>query len=755
MTTVNPPYLDPALPVHQRVSDLLGRMTPAEKVGQMTQLPVFSDPDPVLDAVPVGSILHTDHDLIDHCITRALDTRLGIPLLVADDCIHGHSFWHGATIFPSQLAQACTWLPDLVRDAARATAREVAATGIGWTFSPVLCIARDTRWGRVDETFGEDPWLIGELGSAMTAGYQSNRLDDPETVMATAKHFLAYSQTQGGRDASEADVTPRGIRSWFAPPFERAARDGIATFMLGYQAIDGVPITINEPLIRGLLKDEWGFDGLLVTDWDNVGRMVWEQKIFADYPEACAAAINAGIDIAMSTPQFFQGTLDALDAGLVTIERIDEAVARILSLKFRMGLFENPRRPDLERQRAVIASPAHQELNLDAARASLVLLANDGVLPLITDDGPAPAAPRRIALVGPSCDDRDAQIGDWARASGQGMKFLGHPGDVTTVAGGLAKLLPESWQLSVDPACTITTTAPDPDGAFFPDGQPRPAITVPAPADPAALDRAVKAAADADVAVAVVGDNVRLTGEGRSTATLELIGPQKELLERVIATGTPTVVIVVSSKPLVLPGCVDDAAALVQSFNPGLRGGQAIAELLLGLIDPVGRLPISMPRHAGQLPVHYNTVRGTHGARYADLPFEPFRAFGEGLAYTRFHYEDAALEADQIGADDVVVATVSIVNDGDRPLTETVQAYVRHPVTPVTWADKELKGFTQVQVPPHSSATARVEVPVADCSIVDAAGHRVVPAGPCELLIGHSSIDADLTGLPFTIADRA
>ncbi|MEE8867845.1 MAG: glycoside hydrolase family 3 N-terminal domain-containing protein [Acidipropionibacterium acidipropionici] len=751
MTTVNPPYLDPALPVHQRVSDLLGRMTPAEKVGQMTQLPVFSDPDPVLDAVPVGSILHTDHDLIDHCISRALDTRLGIPLLVADDCIHGHSFWYGATIFPTQLAQACAWNPALVRDAARATAREVAATGIAWTFSPVLCIARDTRWGRVDETFGEDPWLIGELGSAMTAGYQGGHLDDPDTVMATAKHFLAYSQTQGARDASEADMTPRGIRSWFAPPFERAARDGVATFMLGYQAIDGVPITINTPLIRGMLKQEWGFDGLLVTDWDNVGRMVWEQKIFADYPEACAAAINAGIDIAMSTPQFFQGTLDALDAGLVTMAPIDEAVRGILSLKFRMGLFENPRRPDAERQREVIACQAHQDLNLDAARASLVLLANDGVLPL-------PAAgteSRRIALVGPSCDDPDAQIGDWARASGQGMKFLGHPGDVTTVAGGLAKLLPEGWQLSVDPACTITTTAPDPAGEFFPDGQPRPAITVPAPADPAALDRAVKAAADADVAVAVVGDNVRLTGEGRSTATLELIGPQKELLERVIATGTPTVVIVVSSKPLVLPGCADDAAALIQAFNPGLRGGQAIAELLLGLTEPVGRLPISMPRHAGQLPVHYNMVRGTHGARYADLPFEPFRAFGEGLAYTRFHYEDAALEADQIGADDVVVATVSIVNDGDRPLTETVQAYVRHPVTPVTWADKELKGFTQVQVPPHSSATARVEVPVADCSIVDAAGHRVVPAGPCELLIGHSSIDADLTGLPFTIADRA
>lgn len=740
------PYQRPGLPIDQRVADLMQRMTPAEKVGQMTQLPVLSDPDPILDAVPVGSILHTDHDLIDHCIDRARDTRLGIPLLIADDCIHGHSFWHGATIFPTQLAQACTWNTGLVGRAARATAREVAATGIDWTFSPVLCIARDTRWGRVDETFGEDPWLIGEMGEAMAVGYQGRGLDDPEAVLACAKHFLAYSQTQGGRDASEADMTMRGIRSWFAPPFEQAARAGVSTFMMGYQAIDGVPITINEPLVRGLLKGEWGFDGLLVTDWDNVGRMVWEQKIFATHAEAAAAAINAGIDISMSTRQFFQGALDALDAGLITMEPIDEAVRRILTVKFRMGLFENPRRPDKARQREVIACPAHRSLNLEAARQSLVLLADDGLLPL---DASGPA--KRVALVGPNCDDPDAQLGDWARNSGQGMKFTGHPGDVQTVAGGLAQMLPAGWELTTERGCAITASAPDPAGRFFPDGQPRPAITVPAPADPEALDRAVAAAAEADVAVFVAGDNVALTGEGRSTATLELVGPQTELMERVIATGTPTVVVVISSKPLVLPDCVGRASALIQAFNPGLAGGRAVAELLLGLIEPVGRLPISMPRHAGQLPVHYNLVRGTHGSRYADLPFEPAHAFGQGLAYTRFHYEDHVLEAAVVGRGQTVRARVRVVNDGDRPLTETVQAYVRHPVTPVTWADKELKGFTRVQVAPHSSATATVEVPVADCTIVDAAGRRVVPAGDCELLVGHSSIDADLVALPFVV----
>lgn len=747
------PYQQPELSVDERVADLMKRMTVEEKVGQMTQLPVFSDPDPVMDSVPVGSILHCDHDLIDHCISKALNTRLGIPIIVADDCIHGHSFWDGATIFPTQLAQACTWDPSLIGDAARATAVEVAATGIHWTFSPVLCIARDTRWGRVDETFGEDPWLIGEMGAAMAAGYQGSGPSDTSAVLACAKHFLAYSQTQGGRDASECDLPPRSIRSWFSPPFERAAHAGISTFMLGYQAIDGVPITINRPLIHDLLKQEWGFDGLLVTDWDNVGRMVWEQNIFSSYPQAAAAAIEAGVDMAMATNQFFGATLEALDSGLVTMDPIDEAVRRILTVKFSMGLFENPRRPDRNRQQAVIASPEHRDLNLEVARRSLVLLSNDGLLPLTPSA--SKDAPFRISLVGPNCDDRDAQLGDWARNSGQGMRFTGHPGDVETVAEGLHSLLPDQWELSVHPACRITTSAPDPEGPYFADGQPRPPITAPAPEDPAAMRKALNAVRSADVAVIVVGDNTTLTGEGRSTATLDLVGPQRRLLEDTIASGTPTVVVVISSKPLVLPRCVENANALIQAFNPGLRGGRAIAELLLGLIEPTGRLPISMPRHAGQIPVHYNLVRGTHGTRYADLPFTPFMAFGEGCAYTTFHYEDAVLDSQQVQLGDHVAVTVTVVNDGDRPLTETVQVYVRHPVTPVTWADKELKGFRQVVVEPRERATCRIEIPVNRCSIVDAAGRRVVPTGPCELLVGHSSIDEDLTRLPFTIADRA
>src|SRR4051794_18125413 len=389
-------------------------MTLPEKIGQMLQLDSRGDLKEVVTGKLAGSILHTSPKRLLEAFDLVAKTRLGIPLLIAEDCIHGHSFWPGATIFPTQLAMASTWDAALVERAARVTALEVAATGIHWTFSPVLCIARDLRWGRVDETFGEDPYLIGELGAAMVRGYQGGGLNDPTAILATAKHFAGYSETQGGRDASEADISPRKLRSWFLPPFERAAQEGCHIFMIGYQSMDGVPITANKWLLNDVLKEEWGFAGTLVTDWDNVGRMVWEQKVAADYAEAAAMAVRAGNDVMMTTPGFFEGAQEAIARGILTEQEIDAAVRRILRLKFELGLFENPRAPDPERQREVIGIPEHAELNLEVARKSLVLLRNDGALPI------DPAAKfRRIAVIGPNADDPSTQLGDWAGNSGQ------------------------------------------------------------------------------------------------------------------------------------------------------------------------------------------------------------------------------------------------------------------------------------------------------------------------------------------------
>ncbi|MBW3705598.1 beta-glucosidase [Streptomyces griseus] len=759
---LKPPYLDPALPVAERVADLLGRMTLPEKVGQMLQLNAKEGVRHLVEDLHAGSILHASPERVSQAAELTARTRLRIPLLVAEDCIHGHSFWEGATIYPTQLGMAATWDPELVERIARATAVEVAATGVHWTFSPVLCITRDLRWGRVSETFGEDPFLIGELASAMVRGYQGEGLDDPTAILACAKHFAGYSETQGGRDASEADISRRKLRSWFLPPAERVAKEGCRTFMLGYQSMDGVPITVNNWLLNEVLRGEWGYTGTLVTDWDNVGRMVWEQKVYADYAQASAAAVRAGNDMVMTTSNFFAGAQEAVAQGALTEAEIDAAVRRILTLKFELGLFEDPRHPDAARQAEVIGSGAHAALNLEAARRSLVLLTNDGTLPfaggLVADDAGrgrplASGSPRTVAVVGPNADDAQTQLGDWAGSSGQADWLPeGQPrGMIRTVLDGFRDHVPADWTVAYAPGARILDVGPDPEGAFFPDGQPRPEVVVPAAPDSRLIAEAVAAAEAADHVVAVVGDRIELIGEGKSTATLELVGDQVALLDALAATGKPFAVVVISSKPLVLPPSALDAAAIVYAANPGMLGGRAVAELLLGLIEPTGRLPLSFARHAGQQPTYYNQVRGQHGSRYADLTQRPAFAFGEGLGYTTVDYTDLEVLTSVVDESETVRARVTVANTGARPALETVQVYVSDTVTSVTWAEKELKAYRQVALAPGESREILVELPAADCTLVDAEGRRVVEPGRFELMVGPSSRDEALLRGEFTV----
>ncbi|KQQ52351.1 glycoside hydrolase family 3 N-terminal domain-containing protein [Plantibacter sp. Leaf314] len=766
MKTETARYLDASLPIAARVDDLVGRMTVREKVGQMMQLDARDDIEAHVLETQVGSILHASPERLAtaHALTRR--TRLQIPLIVGEDCIHGHSFHLGATIFPTQLAMAASWDTGLLERVARATAVEVAATGVHWTFSPVLCIARDLRWGRVGETFGEDPFLIGELASAMVRGYQGDGLTDPTAILATAKHFAGYSETQGGRDASEADISPRKLRSWFLPPFERVAREGCASFMLGYQSIDGVPITVNEWLLNDVLRDEWGYEGTLITDWDNVGRMVWEQHVSPDHVHASAAAVRAGNDMVMNTPGFFDGALEALDRGMLEESDLDRAVRRILTLKFALGLFEHPRHPDPAEQLAVIGSPAHTELNLETARRSLVLLRNEGVLPInggyradeagrAIADAETEAGPVRIAVVGPLADDAQMQLGDWAGNSGQaGWLPDGQPRElITTVLDGLRAATPAGSTVTTAFGADILTLSPDPTGATFPDGQPRPPLVTPAEPDAALIAEAVAQAEQADVVVAVVGDRIELVGEGRSTATLELVGGQIALLDALAATGKPLVVVLLASKPLVLPPSALAADAIVWAASPGMQGGRAIAELLLGLIEPTGRLPISFARHAGQQPTYYNQIRGQHGDRYADLTQDPAFAFGDGLSYSTVEYGEPRLDRIVHTRTDTVRAEIEVRNTGTRPVLETVQVYVSDLVTSVSWADQELKTFRQVSVEPGETAVITIELPVAECTIVDARGRRVVEAGEFELRVGGSSRAEALRSVRFTVED--
>ena len=773
--TANLPYKNPELPTEERIADLLGRMTLEEKVGQMMQLDARSgDLDDLIVNKHVGSILHTSpSDLPKAVETVNTKTRLGIPLVIGDDCIHGYSFWPGATIFPEQLGMATTWDSEKVQAAGRATAEEVSTTGVHWTFSPVLCIARDTRWGRVGETFGEDPYLIGEMASSIVKGYQGGaKAGEPlakDAILACAKHFAGYSETQGGRDASEADLSHRKLESWFLPPFERVAKEGCGTFMLGYESIEGVPVTFNKWLLSDKLRGAWNYQGTLITDWDNVGRSVWEQKVKPDYVQAAADAVKSGNDLVMTTPKFYEGAIEAVKTGLLDESLIDAAVARILALKFRLGLFEDPRLPDQERINAVIGSEEHQQLNLEVAREAVALLKNNGSLPFNA------AGAKRIAVVGPLADDAQTQLGDWAGSSGQ-INWMpdGHPREmITTVLDGFKQLAPKGCEVVYSRGANIVDLVPDPEGEFYPDGQPRPKIGVSAKLDRALLDEAVENARQSDLIVAVVGDVIQAIGEGCSTATLELLGGQNALIDALSnvarETGKPFVVVLVSSKPQVLPASVigtngvivdetpaEGTSALLWAPSPGMKGGQAIAEIILGETEPSGRLPITFPRHAGQLPVYYNQIRGQHGNRYADLTQDPAFAFGEGLSYTTFEYGEPTVtnvpESGAFGETDTVHAEITLTNTGDRKGTEVVQLYIGDIVTSYSWTDRELKAFQRVELEPGESKTVAFDIPVSNCTIVDSEANRIVEPGEFEVLIGHSSRREHLKRTTFTVA---
>jgi beta-glucosidase len=658
---------------------------------------------------------------VNRAIDLSANTRLGIPVLIGEDCIHGHSFWKGATIFPTQLALSCSWNPDLLEDVARVTAREARPTGIHWTFSPVLCLTRDLRWGRVDETFGEDPYLIGELGAAMIRGYQGSGLDDPEGLLATAKHYAGYSETQGGRDASEADITPRKLRSYFFPPFEKAARSGCMTFMTGYQSMEGVPSTANKWLLTDVLKNEWGFEGIVVTDWDNVGRMHWEQKICATMKDAAALAVQSGNDLMMQTPTFYEGALEAVAAGMVTEEEIEAPCRRILALKFRMGLFENPRRADFDRAAEVVATAEHRAINLNAVRQSLVLLRNTGILPLQDN------ALRRIAVIGPNADNDLDQLGDWSLGSSQHSEEMGkHPRECTvTVLDGIRARAPQGCEVVYAKGAAVMTAETD------------------------GIAEAVEVAQSADVTVVVVGDQIPLVGEFLSTATLELQGGQLSLLEALAKTGKPLIVVLINSKPLVLPPTVQNAVAIIEAFNPGMQGGQAIAELIFGDLNPSGKLTASFPYHVGQQPIYYSQVRGQHGNRYADLTQEPLFPFGHGLSYTTYEYSNLRvhtpeLHTPELRTGDAARVEVEVANTGSRAGDEIVQVYVGDEVTSATWVQMELKAFERIHLEAGESKTVSFSLPSEAFSMVNAAGQRVIEPGSFKVWVGSSSRKADL-----------
>jgi len=703
-------YKDPGRGVDERVADLLGRMTLEEKVGQMCQVNgTKPDADEWIEKRHIGSFLHVIGEPAVRLQKLAEKTRLGIPLVFGIDAIHGHALWKDATVFPTQLGMSSSWNPALLEKVGRITAKEMAVTGMHWTFSPVFCVARDLRWGRIDETFGEDPYLIGELGSALVRGYQGRDLGAADSVLACAKHYAAYSETEGGRDATEAFVSERRMRATFLPAFEAAAKAGCATYMTAYQAIDGTPCAANGRLLRDVLRGEWGFEGFVVTDWNDVGHMVKPQFTCAAVKDAAKLAIEAGNDMMMSTPDFYDAAVSLVKDGAVDVKLVDDAARRILRMKFALGLFDAKRYPRTERAAEIMACADHRAAALEAAYEGIVLLKNRRkTLPL-------KKAVRRIAVIGPNADDVEAQLGDWVSHSKESPRT-----NVVTILEGIRERAGEKRKVSYARGCDVIDAGKD------------------------GIARAARLARGADVAIVVVGDTRALTGEGRDRANLDLSGGQQALVEALKKTGTTLVVILVNSKPLSIPWLAENADAILEAWNPGMEGGTAVAAILFGDRAPSGKLTISFPFHVGQQPVYYNQLPGWHAPKYVDMPATPVFAFGYGLSYTAFSYSNLEVKKTKLWRGEPLRVEVAVENTGRVAATEIVQLYTRDLVSSVTTPVKELKAFARVELAAGERKTVALEVPYDRLALIDRDARRVVEPGEFEVAVGGSSRDEDL-----------
>jgi beta-glucosidase len=721
-------YRNPELSPKERALDLLSRMTIEEKVGQMMQVS-FSrvthlEAEEWVTKRFAGSYLHVLGDDAKHLQNLTRTTRLEVPLIFGIDAIHGHALKNGATIFPSQLAMSCSWNTELIELAGRVTAKEVAADGLHWTFSPVLCIGRDLRWGRINETFGEDSYLIGILASAIIKGYQGKNLNDDDSILACAKHYIAYGESTGGRDSYDTSISYRKLREVFLPPFKKAVEAGCATFMAGYQPVDGVPVSANEKLLREILKGEFKFNGFVVTDWNNTGSLVTMQGIARDINEAAAKAVEAGNDMIMNTPGFYDAAVKLVRERVISEALIDEAVKRILYIKFAMGLFENKKKIDTKAGASVFACEEHLEVNLKLTRESIVLLENRGnTLPLSRGI-------KKIAVIGPNADDIKAQFGDWT--------FFSHPEPnptsipkipYHTMYTGIKELAEQKGiEVYYHRGCDILDY------------------------NNQEIDSAVSEASKADAVIAVIGDSLDQNGEDKDRANLDLSGAQLKLLEELKSLGKPLIVVLVNGKPLSIPWVAENSDALLETFNSGMLGGKALAEIIFGEVNPSGKLSISFPYHTGQLPVYYNQLPGWHwNSKYMDMPKEPLYSFGYGLSYTNFEYSNLRLSNSICTKDDTIVVSVDVTNTGEYDGKEVVQLYVNDVVSSIVTPIKELKGFAKVEI--KIGETKRVELPlkISELAIVRPDESYVVEPGEFQVMVGPDSRDTSLLKTTLTV----
>ena len=704
--------------IERRVDQLLSRMTLAEKIGQMNQVSAGGEVANYADALrkgQIGSILNEVDPVKVNEFQRICveESRLGIPLLVGRDVIHG---FH--TVFPIPLGLASTFDPALVEAGARVASVEATGQGVRWTFSPMLDIARDPRWGRIAEGSGEDTWLDARMAEAMVRGYQGD-LSDATSMAACIKHFAGYGAAEGGRDYNSTFLTERQLRNVYLPPFEAAVKAGALTLMTSFNDNDGVPSTGNVFLVKDVLRGEWGFDGLVVTDWNSMGEMI-NHGFGTDRKDVARKALEAGVDMDMMTYGFLSHLEELVHSGAVKESAIDQAVRNILRVKILLGLFENPY-VDVEAGKAVQYAPEHLAAAQKTAEESAILLKNDGVLPLKAD------AVRNILVTGPMADAPHEQLGTWA-FDGQSthtvtpLKALQErfPGKVTYVQG-----LKNSRSRRER------------------------------------FDDVVAAARRADVVLVFLGEEAILSGEAHSLADLNLKGAQSGLLAALKATGKPVVATVMAGRPLTIERDLPNCGALLYAFHPGTMGGPALVNLLFGDVNPSGKTPITFLRTVGQAPLYYShnmTGRPYNGetllddipeeagqtslgntSYYLDYGAYPLFPFGYGLSYTTFAYSGIALDREAYGAEDTVQVSFTLANTGACAGTEVVQIYVRDLVGSITRPVKELKHFERVALEPGESRTLTVGIPVSDLAFVGLDGVKKVEPGEFQLWVAGDS----------------
>lgn len=743
-----PVYLDKKQPVEKRISDLMRRMTLEEKVGQMSQyvgLEHMKKAEKEMTAEEmkqshasgfypglhssevaemtkkglIGSFLHViTHQETNYLQSLALQSRLKIPVLIGIDAIHGNGLYKGATIYPTPIGQAATFEDALIEKASRETALEMRSSGMHWAFTPNVEVARDARWGRVGETFGEDPYLVGRMGAATVRGLQTNNINGNDKVIACAKHFIGGSQPINGINGAPADFSERTLWEVFMPPFKDCLDENVFTFMMAHNEWNGVPTHASKFLMTDVLRNQWHFKGFIVSDWMDIERLQDYHRIVPTLKDAYHVSVENGMDMHMHGPDFADKVIELVKEGKLSMDRIDEAVSKILEAKFRLGLFENPYIEEKKVEK-VVFNETHQQTALEMARKSIVLLKNNGILPIDKNKY------KNILITGPNANNQTI-LGDWA--------FVQPDEKVTTIVEGLKNVSPES------------------NINYFPITDNLRKI------QPEEVKKAKEQAGKSDLAIVVVGENSmryrwneKTCGENSDRYDISLFGLQQQLVEEIYSTGVPTIVVLVNGRPLATEWISEKVPALIEAWEPGSFGGQAVAEILFGKVNPEGKLPITIPRHSGQIQTYYNYKFTSKWFKYATGNSTPLYEFGYGLSYTKFDISPITLSGQTMGKNGKISATVNISNTGDMDGTEVVQLYIRDLYSSVVRPVKELKGYQKVFLKKGENKPVTFEISADDLKFYDIDMNYVVEEGDFEIMIGSSSRDIDLKKAKFKV----